>query len=45
MGWDITSKEHTETGQQIIKKLTTEGGLAVFKALVDEQADGTELET
>ena len=44
MGWDLVSKEHTETGQQIIKKLATEQGLAVIKALVDEQTDGVELE-
>jgi len=45
MAWDLTSKEHTETGQQIIKKLATEEGLAMIKALTDEQADGVELET
>lgn len=45
MGWDLVSKEHTETGQQIIKKLATEEGLTMIKALVDEQADGVELET
>ncbi|CAF9942307.1 hypothetical protein IMSHALPRED_003470 [Imshaugia aleurites] len=37
MGWDLTSKEHTETGQQIIKKLATEEGLAMIKTLADEQ--------
>lgn len=41
MGWDLTSKEHTETGQQIIKKLATEEGLAMIKILADEQANGT----
>ena len=45
MGWDLVSKEHTETRQQIIKKLATEEGLAMIKALVDEQTDGVELET
>lgn len=40
MGWDLTSKEHTETGQQIIKKLATDEGLVMIKALADEQADG-----
>ncbi|KAI4145818.1 MAG: hypothetical protein LQ340_006150 [Diploschistes diacapsis] len=45
MGWDLASKEDTETGQQIIKKLATEEGLAMIKALVDEQADGVGLET
>ncbi|KAL9633009.1 MAG: hypothetical protein Q9164_004954 [Protoblastenia rupestris] len=45
MGWDLASKEHTETGQQIIKKLATEEGLAMIKALVDEQTNGVELET
>ena len=44
MGWDLTSKGHTETGQQIIKKLATEEGLAMVKALTDEQADGATLE-
>ena len=45
MGWDLASKEHTETKQQIIKKLATEEGLAMIKALVDEQLDGVKLET
>ncbi|KAL8674153.1 MAG: hypothetical protein Q9168_001447 [Polycauliona sp. 1 TL-2023] len=45
MGWDLASKEHTETGQQIIKKLATEEGLAMIKALADEQANSVELET
>ena len=45
MAWDLTSKEHTETGQRIIKKLATEEGLAMIKALTDEQADGVEPET
>ncbi|KAI4239984.1 MAG: hypothetical protein L6R40_005416 [Gallowayella cf. fulva] len=45
MGWDLASKEHTETGQQIIKKLAAEEGLAMIKALADEQADGVGLET
>ena len=44
MGWDLVSKEHTETGQQIIKKLATEEGLTMIKALID-QTDGVELET
>ena len=39
MGWDLASKEHAETGQQIIKKLATEEGLAMIKALVDEQVE------
>ena len=45
MGWDLASKEHTETGQQIIKKLASEEGLAMVKALVDEQADSIRSET
>ncbi|KAL8993845.1 MAG: hypothetical protein Q9169_006042 [Polycauliona sp. 2 TL-2023] len=45
MGWDLASKEHTETGQQIIKKLATEEGLAMIKALADEQANSVEFET
>ena len=45
VGWDLTSKEHTETGQQIIKKLATEEGLAMIKALADKKLDGVELET
>ena len=45
VGWDLTSKEHTESGQQIIKKLATEEGLAMIKALVDEKFDGVELES
>ena len=45
VGWDLTSKEHTETGQQIIKKLATEEGLAMIKALADEKVDGVDLET
>ncbi|KAF6236089.1 hypothetical protein HO173_005717 [Letharia columbiana] len=44
MGWDLTSKGHTETGQQIIKKLATEEGLAMVKVLTDEQADEATLE-
>ena len=42
VGWDLTSKEHTETGQQIIKKLATEEGLAMIKALADEKLDDVE---
>ena len=45
MGWDLASKEHTETGQQIIKKLATEEGLAMIKALVDQQLEEVEIET
>ncbi|MCJ1286467.1 hypothetical protein MMC26_005812 [Xylographa opegraphella] len=45
MAWDLTSKEHVETGQQIIKKLATEEGLAMIKALADEKLDGVELGT
>ena len=45
MGWELTSKEHTDIGQQIIKKLATEEGLAMIKALVDERVEGVELET
>ena len=45
MAWDLTSKEHTETGQQIIKKLATEEGLAIIKALADRKLDGVELGT
>lgn len=45
MAWDLVSKEHTEIGQQIIKKLATEEGLAMIKGLTDEQADGVKSET
>ena len=45
IGWDLTSKEHTETRQQIIKKLATEEGLAMIKALTDGMVDGIKLET
>lgn len=45
MGWDLARKEHTETGQQIIKKLATEEGLAMIKTLVDGQINCVELET
>jgi hypothetical protein len=45
MAWDLISKEHTKIGQQIIKKLATEEGLAMIKALIDEHVDGVELET
>jgi len=45
VGWELISKEYTETGQQIIKKLATEEGLAIIKALVDEKVDGVKLET
>ncbi|KAL9594881.1 MAG: hypothetical protein Q9179_005205 [Wetmoreana sp. 5 TL-2023] len=45
MAWDLTSKEHIETGQQIIKKLATEEGLAMIKALADGKLDGVELGT
>jgi len=45
VSWDLISKEHTETGQQIIKKLATEEGLVMIKALADEKVDGVELET
>ncbi|KAL8841355.1 MAG: hypothetical protein Q9170_000986 [Blastenia crenularia] len=40
MGWDLISRDPTETGQRIIKKLATEEGLAMIKALADEQAEG-----
>ena len=33
-GWNLISKNHTETGQQIIKKLATEEGLAMINQLV-----------
>ena len=42
VGWDLTRKEDIETGQQIIKKLATEEGLAMIKALADEKLDGVE---
>ena len=45
LGWDLTNKEHTETGQQVIKKLATEEGLAMIKALADENFDRVELES
>lgn len=44
LGWELISKEDPETGQQIIKKLASEEGLAMVKALVDENANGPELE-
>lgn len=44
LGWELISKEDTETGQQIIKKLASEEGLAMIKALADENVDGIELE-
>lgn len=44
LGWELISKEDPETGQQIIKKLASEEGLAMIKALVDENVDGPELE-
>lgn len=40
MVWELTSKERTETGQEIIKKLAIEEGLAMIKALADEKVDG-----
>lgn len=45
MGWDLASKEDTEIRQQIIKKLANDEGLAMIKALADEQADSVELKT
>lgn len=45
LGWDLISKGYTDTGQQIIKKLATEEGLAMIKALTDEMVDGIDLET
>ncbi|MCJ1347634.1 hypothetical protein MMC31_005862 [Peltigera leucophlebia] len=45
LGWELISKEDTETGQQIIKKLASEEGLAMIKALADQKVDGVELET
>ncbi|KAL8963110.1 MAG: hypothetical protein Q9193_000584 [Seirophora villosa] len=45
MGWDLASKEDVETRQQIIKKLANDEGLAMIKALADEQADMVELKT
>ena len=44
-GWDLINKEHTETGQQVIRKLASEEGLAMIKALTTEQAEGLELAT
>ena len=44
MGWELVSKEHTETGQKVIKKLATEEGLALINALADEEVDGVGLE-
>lgn len=45
LGWELISKEDTETGQQIIRKLASEEGLAMIKALADENVDGFELES
>ena len=39
LGWDLVSKEDPETMQQIIKKLATEGGLAMIDLLVDYEVD------
>ena len=44
VAWEFISKEHTETGQQIIMKLATEEELTMVKALTDEKVDGVELE-
>lgn len=43
LGWDLISKGYTDTGQQIVKKLATEEGLAMIKILIDEMVDGLEL--
>lgn len=45
LGWELISKEDPETRQQIIKKLASEEGLAMIKALADENVNGVELET
>ena len=43
LGWDLISKGYTDAAQQIIKKLATEQGLAMIKALTEEIVDGLEL--
>ncbi|KAI4175839.1 MAG: hypothetical protein LQ343_001452 [Gyalolechia ehrenbergii] len=40
LGWELLSTDPTETGQQVIKKLATEEGLAMIKALTDRQNNG-----
>lgn len=45
LGWDLISKGYADAGQQIIKKLATEEGLAMIKALTEEMVDGLELGT
>lgn len=45
LGWGLMSKDHTETGQQIIKKLASEEGLAMINALADKLHHGLGLET
>ena len=39
LGWELLSKGDVEIMQQIIKKLATEGGLVMVKAMADEQPD------
>ena len=39
LGWDLMNKNHTETRQQIIKKLASEEGLAMVKLLTNELVD------
>ncbi|KAL8718888.1 MAG: hypothetical protein Q9225_004034 [Loekoesia sp. 1 TL-2023] len=45
LGWELISKDPTETGQQIIKKLATEEGLAMIRALTDEPDESAKLQT
>ncbi|KAL9598762.1 MAG: hypothetical protein Q9219_004259 [cf. Caloplaca sp. 3 TL-2023] len=44
LGWDLLSRDPTDTGQQIIKKLATEEGLIMIKALTDRQDEGAKLQ-
>ena len=44
IGWELASKDQADIKQQIIKKLATEEGLAMIKALTDEQAEITKPE-
>ncbi|KAI4189062.1 MAG: hypothetical protein L6R41_001729 [Letrouitia leprolyta] len=41
LGWDLLSVDPTEIGQQVIKKLATEEGLAMIRALTDGQEDNS----
>ncbi|KAL9027440.1 MAG: hypothetical protein Q9196_004037 [Gyalolechia fulgens] len=40
LGWELLNKDPTEIGQQVIKRLATEEGLALIRALTDRQGNG-----